>query len=264
MNLIPLVSDQLVVQLFITMIRPLTACMAAPFLGGNLLQGPLRRAVSISIALIALPRVMSDAPAGMPTHVIDMVALFTKEAFLGFCWGFAAAKVYYLALSVGAFIDNQRGATIANVLNPVTSDESSVFGELLQQLVSITFFVSGGLHLFLGGLFNTYEIWPVYSYYPIIDSRLPAFFIQELSSLAMLTVAFAAPVIAAMFVVEFGLGLINRFAQQLNVFFLAMPLKSLVALVVLVVYTSTFLSLALRQFTFGNNLLDVFSRAGDL
>ncbi|MEO1996148.1 MAG: type III secretion system export apparatus subunit SctT [Planctomycetaceae bacterium] len=246
------------------MIRPLTACMAAPFLGGNLLQGPLRRAVSISIALIALPRVMADSPQGMPNHVIDMVALFTKEAFLGFCWGFAAAKVYYLALSVGAFIDNQRGATIANVLNPMTSDESSVFGELLQQLVLITFFVTGGLHLFLGGLFNTYEVWPVYSYYPVLDSRLPAFFIKELSSLAMLTVAFAAPVIAAMFVVEFGLGLINRFAQQLNVFFLAMPLKSLVALVVLVLYTGTFLSMALKQFSFESELFNVFSRASGL
>ena len=37
-----------------------------------------------------------------------------------------------------------------------------------------------------------------------------------------------------MFMVEFGLGLVGRFAPQLNVFFLAMPIKSGVAIFMLI------------------------------
>lgn len=46
----------------------------------------------------------------------------------------------------------------------------------------------------------------------------------------------SAPLVLAMFLSEFGLALISRFAPQLNVFFLAMPIKSAVASVLLIFY----------------------------
>jgi type III secretion protein T len=42
-----------------------------------------------------------------------------------------------------------------------------------------------------------------------------------------------------MFLAELGLALVSRFAPQLQVFFLAMPIKSALALLVLVLYMST-------------------------
>ncbi|NMR95533.1 EscT/YscT/HrcT family type III secretion system export apparatus protein, partial [Vibrio parahaemolyticus] len=44
------------------------------------------------------------------------------------------------------------------------------------------------------------------------------------------------PLGLAMFLAEFRLALISRFAPQLNVFFLAMPIKSAIASVLLIVY----------------------------
>jgi type III secretion protein T len=51
-----------------------------------------------------------------------------------------------------------------------------------------------------------------------------------------LAVVFAGPLIIAMFLAEFGLALVSRFAPQLNVFVLAMPVKSGVGLFVLALY----------------------------
>jgi type III secretion protein T len=50
----------------------------------------------------------------------------------------------------------------------------------------------------------------------------------------------AAPMVICMFLVDFSLGLVNRFAPSLNVFFLSMPIKSALSLLVLVLYTATF------------------------
>ena len=44
------------------------------------------------------------------------------------------------------------------------------------------------------------------------------------------------PVVIAMFLSELGLGFISRFAPQLNVFFLSMPVKSAVALLMLILF----------------------------
>jgi type III secretion protein T len=46
-------------------------------------------------------------------------------------------------------------------------------------------------------------------------------------------------VIVAMFISELGLALVSRFVPQLQVFFLAMPIKSALAFLVLVLYCTT-------------------------
>jgi type III secretion protein T len=55
----------------------------------------------------------------------------------------------------------------------------------------------------------------------------------------------SAPMIVAMFLAEMGLALVSRFVPQLQVFFLAMPIKSALAFLVLVLYFSTILDYSL-------------------
>ncbi|MNL71828.1 flagellar biosynthesis protein FliR [compost metagenome] len=55
---------------------------------------------------------------------------------------------------------------------------------------------------------------------------------------------YAAPAVIAMFLAEVGLALVSRFAPQLQVFFLAMPIKSALALLVLVLYTKVLFGFA--------------------
>ncbi len=63
-----------------------------------------------------------------------------------------------------------------------------------------------------------------------------SFFYAQFEQLMWLGVLMSAPLVLAMFLAEFGLALISRFAPQLNVFFLAMPIKSAIASVLLIVY----------------------------
>jgi type III secretion protein T len=50
------------------------------------------------------------------------------------------------------------------------------------------------------------------------------------------TVVISAPVLIVMFLATVGLGLVNRTAPQLNVFFLSMPVKSALGIAMLIVY----------------------------
>jgi type III secretion protein T len=49
---------------------------------------------------------------------------------------------------------------------------------------------------------------------------------------------FSAPILIVLFLAEFGLGMISRFAPQLNVFFMAMPVKSWLSVFFLLFYFS--------------------------
>ncbi|NBW47551.1 MAG: hypothetical protein EBR46_05370, partial [Betaproteobacteria bacterium] len=85
--------------------------------------------------------------------------------------------------------------------------------------------------LMLGGSF---KLLPVDQYAPISGDNawtvLLDMFIRYLSVFAILTL----PVMAAMFLAEMALAVASRFAQSLNVFALAQPVKALVAISMLV------------------------------
>jgi type III secretion protein T len=73
-------------------------------------------------------------------------------------------------------------------------------------------------------------------------------------------VLIAAPVVIAMFLSEFGLALVSRFAPQLNVFILSMPIKSGVAIALLTVYCSFIIRFFSDELRNVGTLLDTLER----
>lgn len=74
------------------------------------------------------------------------------------------------------------------------------------------------------------------SFWPAFRLEQALSFLGQLDHMMYLAIVMSAPVILAMFLSELGLAMISRFAPQLQVFFLAMPIKSAVAMLVLAVY----------------------------
>ena len=64
----------------------------------------------------------------------------------------------------------------------------------------------------------------------------PVQILGALDGMLRATVVISAPVIILMFLATIGLGLVNRTAPQLNVFFLSMPVKSALGIAMLIIY----------------------------
>lgn len=206
-----------------------------PFLSRQNLPGMLRMGVAVSMALMVVPSVLPLAMDG-DIGTARIAAIVVKEALIGVVLGFLVALLFWAAEAIGFFIDNQRGATMSSSMNPLTGVSTSPLGILLSQGVTVLFFVSGGFLLLMGGLYETYALWPVGSFWPAFRLEQALSFLGQLDHMMYLAIVMSAPVILAMFLSELGLAMISRFAPQLQVFFLAMPIKSAVAMLVLAVY----------------------------
>lgn len=217
--------------------RLLLALSTLPLLRRQVLPGLTRNAVVLVLAVLVLPVAATGLPAGSPSPAW-LLGILLKEAFIGLVIGYVTSVLFWAVEAIGFFIDNQRGATMASSLNPLTEEQTSPFGILLSQVMTVLFFSGGGFLVYLGGLYQSYRVWPVASFYPRLDLDAAAFFLGQLDLLMYLTVFLAGPIIVAMFLVEFGMGLIGRFSPQLNVFFLAMPIKSALANGLLVAYVA--------------------------
>ena len=206
-----------------------------PALTENMIPGIARRAAMLGFSFIAIPFIKNAMPPGEP-NVWMFAFLAFKEAFIGFLLGFFAAIPFWVAENVGNFIDNQRGATMGEVYSPLSGTQDSTTGIFFTQLVSTLFFVGGAVLVFLGALYASYEIWPVFSEGVSFTPGAPKHILESLDGMVRAAVVIAAPVIIIMFLATLGLGLVNRTAPQLNVFFLSMPIKSALGVAMLVIY----------------------------
>ena len=217
------------------------AFAVCPALTESMIPGVARRAAVLGFSCIAIPLVHAGMPPGEPNMWMFALVAF-KEALIGFLIGFFAAVPFWIAENVGNFIDNQRGATMGEVYSPLSGAQVSTTGIFFTQIVSTLFFVGGAVFVFLGALYTSYSIWPVFQAdaagapLPAFATDAPAQILGSLDGMLRTTVVIVAPVIIVMFLATLGLGLVNRTAPQLNVFFLSMPVKSALGIAMLVVY----------------------------
>lgn len=209
--------------------------LVIPILGRRMMTGMVRNGVIIGLALPVIVLARATKPPDLDmTCLTGLLGLGLKELLLGFVLGLPVAATMWGVEAAGTFIDDQRGATMSSLLNPASGDQASPLGTFLGELYAAWMFVSGGFSRLLEALYRTYEIWPLWSLHPRIG---PAFVgaVLGLADIVMrLTLLLAGPAIVAMFLSELGLALIGRFAPQLDVFYVAMPVKSVVGLLLLI------------------------------
>ncbi|SMP44865.1 type III secretion protein T [Noviherbaspirillum suwonense] len=201
------------------------------------LPGMLRIGVAGGLALFLVPGLIDPAMA-VERGTGEIIAICFKEALIGFLLGFIIAMPIWAFEVMGAFVDNQRGASIAQTLNPLTGHESSPLGDLFSQTIVVLLFITGGFTLILAAIQDSYRLWPVLSFFPDLDASTPAFLLSQLDRMMRLAIVMSAPIMFAMLLAEIGLAIVSRFVPQLQVFFLAMPIKSGIAIFMFSIYVA--------------------------
>ena len=206
-----------------------------PALTESMIPGVARHAATLGFAVLAVPFIYTSMPPGEPSGWMFTI-LAAREALIGFLIGFFSAIPFWIAENVGNFIDNQRGATMGEVYSPLSGAQVSTTGIFFTQIVSTIFFVGGAILVFLGAIYSSYLIWPVFKEGVSFMKDAPVEILGSLDGMLRTTVVISAPVIIIMFLATLGLGLVNRTAPQLNVFFLSMPVKSALGVAMLIIY----------------------------
>ena len=228
-------AQSFISTLALTQPRILGMFLVLPLFNSQLIPGIARFAIASALGMVAVPALQPQI-AAVEWNAALLLGTILKEAFIGFVIGYLAAIPFWIFEAVGFLIDNQRGASIASTLNPLTGNDSSPLGLLFNQAFIVFFLLSGGFSLLLGGLYDSFTLWSITQWYPVLQPESVPIMLAQLDRLVRLAVLFAAPVLVAMFLAEFGLALVSRFVPQLQVFFMAMPIKSALAMLVLSLY----------------------------
>jgi type III secretion protein T len=207
--------------------RVAIAFLLVPLFTAELIPALVRNAMFLAIALLSLALQPSAAPLALSSW--QWVTMFGKEAFIGGALGFLFAGVMWAFEAAGQVIDSKVGSTQAQVMDPLSGHQTSLNGAFFARLASWVFMAGGGFMVMIGAVLESYALWPVRSPLPTLAAGGARLLESEFGRIMLLTLLVAAPALVLLYMVEGVLGLINRFAQQLNVFSLSMSLKTVVA-----------------------------------
>jgi len=242
---------------FLCSARVTVAMQVVPFFGSGM-SGLPRTLLFAICQVVAVPTVFPSV-AFQPIDVMTIGAVALKEGMIGLLLGVVAGILFWAIDSAAELIDLQRGATSAGVFNPQFGTVSSPTAGLFSRLISAVFYAIGGFFAFLAALFASYELYPVMSYFPEWSPNALNALLEIFGNYFKMTVLYAAPLLTVFFMLDFGLGMMNRFVPNLNVFFLSLPIKSALCFFMLIFYIG-FLVISFRENLFTPAVLEGFFR----
>lgn len=221
----------LAITIAISTLRMVAAFAVIPVFTDEIVPPFLRAAIygSIGLAVSAVHPV--DALFALP--YVTVLALLAKEVLLGVAIGFVFGLFLWAFEAAGEAIDIQIGTAQAQIMDPLSGHEVTLFGEFLGRLANYLFMTLGGLSYFVGILLKSYAVWPVGEALPGLRRDGIAVLADPVADTFVLIVVLAAPFLIVCLLIDTSMGLINRFAERLNVFFLSNSIKALVAVLLM-------------------------------
>lgn len=250
--------------LFFGRILPIIAL--APFFGGRIMPRPAKIAFAISLFAIFLPQLLTITTTQLQFN-LPLVGLLFKEIFVGLLIGFFLSIPFTIVQSAGIIIDHQRGGSSLMINDPTMQNQSSPLGTMYNYMLILLFFKIDGPFLVLDMVSNSYKILPPdVMFNPAIlapDSPIFTYTMKIVGNVMIFGTQLAAPALIMILMTDFFLGIANRLAPQVQITFLGMPLKSLLALTIVFfgwnLFTHEILELTKRSMSYIAFVIEQFA-----
>lgn len=205
--------------------------LIAPYFSTRGVPAAFKIGLAFFLSILTVPMMQADGLSYDGLYLL----LIIKELFVGFALGFIASLFFYALQMAGGFIDLQMGFAFANIIDPQTGFSSPIMGNLKYALGLLFLTVTGGHHLLLRGILNSFFLIPLQQFLPYQNGNIAEGVIRIFAHTFIVAVQIASPLIVSLFLIDVALGFITRTVPQLNIFVVGFPLKILAAFGILLI-----------------------------
>jgi len=216
--------------------RVMPVLIFSPFLGGEVVPTEIKMGTGVTLSIVLYPAVVSTV-GPLPTSALPYMALMLKEVFIGVCMAFVINTVFEAARVAGTLIDTMSGSNNAQLYVPQLGQQVSLFTSIKVQLAVVLFLTLNGHHLVIEALADSFVALPLDSF-PRFSHGFWSYFdllTRAVADMLKISLSLAAPAMVATFLTDLTLGLVNRVAPQIQIFFISMAIKPLVGVAIMFV-----------------------------
>lgn len=238
------VGDQLYVWILVFM-RVGSAFMTMPGIGDQFVSTRTRLLLAVAVTFVVSPVLRQHLPPE-PVHVLAMALLIVGEITVGIFLG-TVARLLFSALEVaGTVIASQSGLANAQMFNPAMGSQGTLPAALLGWLGLLLIFITDLHHVMIMAVVDSYTLFVPGAPLPVNDM---ADMVGRLVARSFIIgLQMCAPFIVTGILFALALGLLNKLAPQIQVFFLFMSAQVALGLFLFAITLSAMMMFWLSHF----------------
>ena len=187
--------------------------------------------ISVVLAYATVAVIPSDQLIYQPT-LVGFAAIAVKEAIIGLMIGFGM-KIFFLVYHfVGMLLGMQGGLSMSTMFDPSSSEQVSILGKFYALGFSMVFIISGGYHWFIKTLVECFKYIPINE--AVFRPNIVGAITDAVSDYWLISFKLTIPILAVLFIIDCGLGILARAVPQMNMFVIGIPLKMIVLFMLLI------------------------------
>ena len=194
--------------------------LICPPFNSRLIPGTAKALLSVGLTVPLYPYLRGTVPA---LDTADIVASAALQVFVGAGLGFITAMLFAALQAAGDLLDLFGGFTLAMGYDPLSQNQSSVFGRFYNLVAVTILFASDGHQMVLRGFLQSFRTLPLNVTFSL--ETFSKLLLQGIGEMFVAALQIAGPLIAVLFLTDVAFGLLNRVAPALNAFQLGFPAK---------------------------------------
>jgi flagellar biosynthesis protein FliR len=199
----------------------------APFFSSTSLPMRAKAVFVAAVAFLLAPLVVS-LPNAQATVSFSAIA---GELAVGLVYGLSLALLNEMLLFAGQMIGMQFSFSLVNLLDPNSSVQTPLLGEMFQLMGALVLLAAGLDRILLASMVRSFYVVPLGNYAFAPPSALTI--VRAAGGVFFAALELAAPMLAATLLVEVAVALLGKLSPQLPVMSLTVPLKTLTGFLIL-------------------------------
>jgi flagellar biosynthesis protein FliR len=181
--------------------------------------------MSVSLTLPLAPYLRGTIPS---LETADIIVSILFQVFVGASLGFVTALLFAAMQAAGDLLDLFGGFTLAMGYDPLSLNQSSVFGRFYNLIAVTILFATEGHQMILRGFLQSFRTMPLNLTFDL--ATLGQLLIKGAGEMFLAALQIAGPLVIVLFLTDVAFGLLNRVAPALNAFQLGFPAKIFILL----------------------------------
>ncbi|MBT5549579.1 MAG: flagellar biosynthetic protein FliR [Nitrospina sp.] len=214
-----------------------------PILGSRQIPMSMKIGFILFISIVVFPMV-KDRPLPEPRGIIELSTFLIADVTIGLGIAYIARLIFAAVQVAGTVVDFQMGFGVVNVIDPQTDTQVSVTAQFHNILAVLMFLAIDAHHFIIQAIVESFFI--INPAEVNFASITPEYMLHLFSGTFTTAVKIAAPIMAILFFLSVGLGLVARTVPQMNVFIVGFPLQIGVGLL-MVGLSMSFFSILVQQ-----------------
>ena len=226
--------------LLIILARMLGMITVAPVLSSTFIPMRYKGIFALLLAILCYP-MLSQIDFNIPQDWTVFGLVIIGEIIIGLAIGFIIAVIFVIFQMAGQFFSLQMGFGISQVFDPLFQIQIPLIGQFQALFGTFVFISIGGPQLMIYSVYQSYFKVPSLNMMemsgPIADSVVMVF-----SDMFFIALQLGLPVIGTVLIVTVCLGLLAKFAPQMNIMMVGFPIYIVVGFITLLAIMPFFIT----------------------